>query len=72
MKLDPPMWISADFECIYIPFIDNDNDNVTDKLFVNKPVAKSFNIVKNLDYENLNLEKMVISSTLVKIVWNGS
>ena len=40
-----------------IPIIDNDNDNVTDKLFVSKPVAIGFNIVKNPDYENLNLEK---------------
>ena len=35
----------------------NDNDNVTDKLFVSKPVAIGYNIVKNPDYDNLNLEK---------------
>ena len=57
MKIDPPMWIAADFECMNIPIIDNDKDNVTDKLFVNKPVAIGYNIVKNPDYENLNLEK---------------
>ena len=73
MKRDPPMWIAADFECINIPIIDNDNVNendnddvnvndhdnkgVTDKLFVNKPVAMGYNIVKNPDYEKLNLEK---------------
>ena len=34
----------------------NDNDNVTDKLFVNKPVAIGYNVVKNPDYENLDLE----------------
>ena len=33
------------------------NNNVSDKLFVNKPVAIGYNIVKNRDYENLNLEK---------------
>ena len=49
------MWIAADFECMNIPIIDN--DNVTDKLFINKPVAIGYNIVKNLDYDNLNLEK---------------
>ena len=57
MKIDPPMWIAADFECMNIPIIDNDNDKVTDKLFVNKPVAIGYNIVKKLDYESLNLEK---------------
>ena len=35
----------------------NDNDNVTDKLCVNKPVAIGYTIVKIPDYENLNLEK---------------
>ena len=57
MKIDPPMWIAADFECKNIPINDNDNDNVTDKLFVNKPVAMGYNIVKHPDYDNLNLEK---------------
>ena len=69
MKIDPPMWIAADFECMNIPINDNNNtndnhnnndhddDNVTDKLFVNKPVAIGYNIVKNPDYDNLNLEK---------------
>ena len=57
IKIDPPMWIAADFECMNIPINDNDNDNVTDKLFVNKPVAIGCNIVKKPDYDNLNLEK---------------
>ena len=75
MKIDPPMWIAADFECMNIPINnknnknvdDNNNDNVnvknhdnngvTDKLFVNKPVAIGYNIVKNPDYDNLTLEK---------------
>ena len=59
MKKDPPMWMAADFECMILLINDNDNDSdhVTDKLFVNKPVALAYNIVKNPDYENLNLEK---------------
>ena len=57
MKIDPPIWIAADFECMNIPINDNDNDNIKDKLFVNKPVAIGYNIVKNSYYENLNLEK---------------
>ena len=65
MKIDPPMWMAADFACMNVLINDNDNDNVnvhdndhvTDKLFVNKPVAIGYNIVKNPDYENLNLEK---------------
>ena len=76
MKIDPPIWMAADFECMNLPINDNDNNNdnvndhdndnnvndhdnksVTDKLFVNKPVAIGYNIVKNPYYENLNLEK---------------
>ena len=80
MKIDPPMWIAADFECMNIPIIDNDNNNdnvndndddnddnsknddnknanvndhdnkgVTDKLFIDKPVAIRYNIVKILN-----------------------
>ena len=75
LKIDPPMWIAADFECMSIPINNNNNNNddynnndnanvndhdkngVTDKLFVNKPVAIGYNILKNSDYDNLNLEK---------------
>ena len=75
MKIDPPMWIAADFECMNLPnndnnnnidddnnddnvnVIDHKNNGVTDKLFINKPVAIGYNIVKNSDYDNLNLEK---------------
>ena len=57
MKIDPPMWIAADFECMNFPIKDNDNNCVTDKLFINKPVAIGYNIVKNPDYDNLDLEK---------------
>ena len=67
LKIDPPMWIAVDFECMNIPINNNKNNDdnvndhgnngVTDKLFVNKPVAISYNIVKNPGYENLNLEK---------------
>ena len=35
----------------------NDNDGVTDKLFIHKPVAIGYFIVKNPNYDNLNLEK---------------
>ena len=57
MKIDRPMWIAADFECMNIPIIDNDNDHVIDKLFINKPVGIGYNIVKNPENENLTLEK---------------
>ena len=58
MKLDPPIWLAADFESMNVLINDIDNDHVTDKLFVNKPVALGYKIVKNPDYENLNLEKV--------------
>ena len=58
MKIDPPMWIAADFECMNLPINNIDNDNVTDKLFINKPVAIGYNIFKNPDYDNLNLENI--------------
>ena len=64
MKIDPPIWIAADFECMNLPINDsvnvNDHDNngVTDNLFVNKPVAIGYNIVKHPDYDNINLEKV--------------
>ena len=57
MKIDPPMWIAANFECVNLPINDNNNNNDNDKLFINKPVAIGYNIVKNPDYDNLNLEK---------------
>ena len=73
MRIDPPMWIAADFECMNIAINNNNNDDdnnnddvnvndhnnngLTDKLFLNKPIAIGYNIVKNLDYDNLNLEK---------------
>ena len=57
MKIDPPMWFAADFERMNVPINDTDNDNVTDKLFVNKPVAKGYNRVKNPEYDKLDLEK---------------
>ena len=62
MKIDPTMWIAADFEYMNVPINDNGNDNdnnnnhVTDKMFVSKPVAIGCNIF-NPDYGNFNLEK---------------
>ena len=53
IKIDPPMWIAADFACMNIPI----NDDVADKLFVNKPVAIGYIRVENPDYEKLNLKK---------------
>ena len=59
MKIDPPMWMAADFECmnVLINDDDNDTDHITDRLFVSKPVAIGYKIVENLDYENLNSEE---------------
>ena len=56
MKIDPPMWILADFECMNVP-VESNNNNFNVELFVNKPVAMSYNLVKNPVYGNLNMEK---------------
>ena len=50
MKIDPPVWMAAEFECMIVLISDNDNDHVTDKLFVSKPVSIGYNVVKNPDY----------------------
>ena len=56
MKIDPPKWTAADFGWMIVLVSDNEHDNdtdnenndntndsVTDKLFVNKPIAIGFN-----------------------------
>ena len=57
MKIAPSMWIAADFECMNVPVNDNVDDNDNDILFINKPVAIGYNIVKHSDYDNVDLEK---------------
>ena len=39
LEIDPPMWMAGDFEFLNVPINDDNNDHVTDKLFVNKPVS---------------------------------
>ena len=56
MKIDPPMWMAADFECVNVPVASNKNNSM-DKMFLNKPVGIGYNTVNNLDYANLYLEK---------------
>ena len=43
-KIDPTTSIAADFQFMNI-VVESDNDNITDKLFVNKAVAIRFNLV---------------------------
>ena len=57
MKMDPPMWIAADFECMSLLINDNNNDDDNNDDNVN-----------DIDHNS----KMVISNILVKIVLNGS
>ena len=62
-KVDPSMLISADIECMNAPVDDNQVDSNVDstsqagsankKLFVSKPIAVCYNVVKNPDYDNL-------------------
>ena len=42
MKIDPPMWIAADFECRNIPV----DDPQRKTLFVNKPMVVGYNMRK--------------------------
>ena len=63
MKIDPPMWIAADFEgmnmsagnanCRQSIPAETNNDDFMDNLFINnlfinKPLAKGYNIIKKL------------------------
>ena len=48
------MWMAADFECMNI-LVD---DSPQKTLFINKPVAVGYNIVKNSFYDSLKLENM--------------
>ena len=43
LKKDPPMLISADFECMIVPM--QTVEYTKKKLFVSKPIAMGFNIV---------------------------
>ena len=38
LKINPPMLMAADFECMNVP-VEINNNNFKDKLFVNKLVA---------------------------------
>ena len=55
LKMDPPIWVTANFECMNEP-LESNKDNFIDKLFVNKSVAVGYINVKIPDYDNLNLE----------------
>ena len=67
MKTDPPKWIEADFEFLNVPVdelqVVSDADSLShagstnEKFLVSKSVAIDYIIVKNPQYENLNLEK---------------
>ena len=56
MKTDPPMWIAAKFKGMSIP-VDDNQGNSNKKLFLSKPVAVGYGIVKNPQYDNGNLGK---------------
>ena len=51
MKINPSMWIAADFGCMNVP-VKSSNHNFMETLFVNKPIARGYIVVKNLDYDN--------------------
>ena len=52
MKKDPPMWIAADFDCLNVPM--RTVESMNRKLFVHKPIAIGYNIVKSPDYDIIN------------------
>ena len=55
MKRDPPMWIAADSECKNVPM--QTVDSVNEMFLGKKPIAKCYTILKNPDFDILNLEK---------------
>ena len=63
MKIDPPMWMADDIQCMNVP-VEYNNDNFLEngptdqfrsanKLFVNKLFAIGYNTFKNPDFQNL-------------------
>ena len=49
------MSIAADFKCLNVPLECAKDNESMEKLSVNKPVAIGYIIVKNPDFDNLNL-----------------
>ena len=57
MEVDQLMCIADEFDHMNVP-LDNAKDNGSvEKLFVNQPVAISYNLAKNPVYDTLNLRK---------------
>ena len=52
MKIDPTMWIAADFEWTNVALKSASENISMEKLFSSQPVALSYNIFKNSDYDN--------------------
>ena len=48
MKIDPPIWITADFECMNVPLESANENDCKEKLFVNKPIAIGYTIFKKI------------------------
>ena len=58
VEIDSSMWKATDFDCTPKPVATkSENYTFMEKLFVNKPVAIDYNIMKNSFYKNLSLGK---------------
>ena len=60
MKIDPAIWIDTDFEYMNLPLNDGSESHIRSAkdphqkiLFVNKPIAVRYNILKNPYYEKI-------------------
>ena len=67
MKIDPPMWMAADFECMNTPIIDNDNnnDNVNDN--DNDNDGNNVNVI---DHNNNGVTDKLFANKPVAIGYN--
>ena len=61
MKIDPPMWIAADFECMNLPINNNNNNNDDDNNDDN---------VNVIDHNNNGVTDKLFINRLVAIGYN--
>ena len=64
------LWNTADFHFMNIPVDDENQISLNQTLFLNKPFAIVYIIVKKSEYDSLKLEKKGTTNILVKTLLN--